>query len=98
MTSFPTITKRAAEERVIEVNLGPRMRPTDVISDIVSVTAADGITVDNVANSSAICQFRILGGTAGQRYPVVIQFTTDGDPAQLLEAEISVVIVHGGDA
>ena len=97
-SSFPTINKRAAEERLFDINLAARMRPSDVIREIVSVTPGTGITVDSVSTSGGVVQFRVLGGTAGQRYPIVIQFTTQGDPMQLLEAEVSLVIVHGGDA
>ena len=89
----PTVTKRAAETRAFEVNLGPRMRPTDVIDAVTEITGGSGITIDQISHSSAIVVFRVAGGSPGAQYPITIRFTTSGSPPQSLEAIINLVII-----
>ena len=93
--TIPSVTKRAYEQRVFEVNLGPRMRSTDSIGQIDSIEAEDGIAIDDstITHTSAVVSFRTSGGTPGQTYEVRIRFRTSGSPTQMLEALIHVVIV-----
>ena len=92
----PTVTKRAAETRAFEVNLGPRMRPTDSIDAVTEITAgSDSITIDQISISSAIVVFRVAGGAPGARYPLTIRFTTTGSPPQSLEAVVHLDIIAG---
>ena len=97
MSSFPIVTKRAYEERIFEVNLGPRMRPEDVILDVTGVMAEDGITIDSISWTAGTCQFRASGGHEGGVYPILIQFTTVSNPTQRLEAEVHLVIKRGAE-
>ena len=91
---MPTVTKRAAEARVFEVNLGPRMRPSDSIDVVTSVTAeSDDITIDQISFGSGVTTFRVAGGRPGAAYPITIHFTTTGSPTQTLEAVVTLVIV-----
>ena len=97
MTAVPTIRKRAFEQRAFEVNLGPRMRPTDVIMEVTRVYAGDVISIDSISWTAGVCTFRVSGGAEGAEYPILVQFTTEGSPAQTLEAEIRLVIAQGSD-
>ena len=95
--TVPTIIKRAFEARLFEVNLGPRMRPIDAIMNVTGVLSDDALTIDSISWTAGVCTFRVTGGERGKEYPVLIQFTTEGDPSQTLEAEIQLVIAHGSN-
>ena len=95
--TVPTITKREFETRLFEVNLGPRMRPGDVILEVTAVLSGGAITIDSVSWSAGTCMFRATGGDPGAEYPILVQFTTAGTPSQTLEAEIRLVIAQGSN-
>ena len=74
---LPAITKHASETRFFEVNLGPRMRPTDVIDMVTAIEATPaGLTIDNISNAAGTCTFRVSGGTPGETYLLTIRFET----------------------
>ena len=100
MATFPIITKRAFEERIFEINLAPRMRPSDVIMQVDDYLVDDAIAITRITHTATTCQFLAAGGASGQIYPILIQFTTeasDPEPVQLLEAEVHLQIVRGAE-
>ena len=100
MATFPIITKRAFEHRIFEINLAPRMRPSDVIREVTDYLVDSAITITRIAHTATTCQFLAEGGASGQIYPVLIQFETeasDPEPPQRLEAEVHLQIVRGAE-
>ena len=87
-----TATKREYERRIIEVNLGPRMRPSDTIADVTEIITPDDIDIESIIWTGGVCSFIVSGGAAGEKYPIIIRFTTEGTPAQRLEAEIELQV------
>ena len=88
---IPMLTKRAAEERTFEVNVGPAMRLEDTIRTVDSV-AADGVTIDDVSHTAAIIRFQAAGGSPGASYTLRLRWTTEQNPEQMLEALVHLVI------
>ena len=87
--SLPGVTKHAAERRVFEVNLGPRLRPNDVIDTVRSVTADNAdVTIDSISWTAGTCQFRAAGGVPGREYLLTLRFVTVDPPVQELLALI----------
>ena len=91
----PTAEKRPAEERIIEVNVGPRMRDSDSIGRVESVTA-DGITISDVTHTTGIVRFLASGGDAGRSYPVLIRWDVPSQPGQMLETVINLAVTAEG--
>ena len=88
MALIPTLTKLGRERRVFEVNLGPRLRPLDVIDEVTSVTVDDpAVSLDAVTWTAGTCQLRAAGGEPGRRYLLTISFRTAADPQQDLLAQ-----------
>ena len=86
--NLPALTKHASETRFFSVNLGPRLRPTDVINMVTAIEATpDGLTIDEISNTAGTCAFRVGGGEAGAAYLLTIRFDTE-PPVQHLVARI----------
>ena len=87
------LTKRAYDERILQVNLGPVMRSNDSIRDIISVTADSPITITNITNTTGVVSFLAAGGEVGESYQITIRFTTASTPLQQIEAVVNLNII-----
>ena len=86
------VTKRVSEVRAFEVSMGPRMRPQDSIDSISAILASDDLTIDSITHDTGVVTFRVAGGTRNTLYPILIKFAVTGEPPQMLEAEISLLV------
>ena len=89
-----TLQKRAYDERVFTVDLGPAMRTSDTIAMIDSVTEQDtsDLTIRDITHTGAVVEFLVEGGTPGAKYTIQIRFATEGAPMQMIEATADLVI------
>jgi len=89
---IPTVTKRAGEERIMEVNVGPRMRDSDSIGSVTAVESIEGVTISDVSHTTGIIRFLVSGGSPGQVYPIRMRWSVPSEPPQSLEALVYLVV------
>ena len=89
-----TLQKREYDERVYTVDLGPAMRSEDTIAMIDSVAEEDttDLTISEVSHTGAVIEFLVSGGTAGKKYTLIIRFSTEGAPMQMIETSVDLVV------
>ena len=90
------IEKRAFDVRIFSVDVGPAMRASDTIASVTSVAedSTTDLTIDNVVHSAATISFRIAGGTPGKVYDLMIRFVTTGEPTQMIETVLQLLITY----
>ena len=87
------LTKRSYDERLFEVNLGPAIRDTDTIRDVVAVVTDGDVTISDISHTTGVVTFLASGGDPGSRHKITIHFTTASNPVQALEAVVDLEIV-----
>ena len=90
------LTKRAYDERILQVDLSNIMRGDDTVLAITSVESLrSGITISNITKHDTAVSFKASGGESGNEYGIRIRFTTTGDVEQQLEAIEKLYISFG---
>ena len=97
---LPIVTKYPGERRIFTINLGPRMRPTDVLDPSTVRVTAEGLEdVEIVDLGAAVVSVRCSGGVTGETYLLRFDFGTEpaGTPtsAPLPRQEQELVAVIG---
>ena len=89
---YPVLQLREGETRSFEVDVGPGMRAADTIRSV-TVTAPDGLTVADVSHTDVLVRFQASGGMPGASYALIVEWMTEQDPAQRLEARVTLIVV-----
>ena len=98
-TGLPVLDKQPIESRTLNVDVSLYMQQGDTTASISAPTVVNmetvagstAITIISVGhNSGTILQFKVSGGTDGERYKISIPFTTAGEDS--LEADVLLLV------
>ena len=88
------LTKRAWDQRLYSVNVGPALRDNDSIREILSLEEVESTDLDikDIRFSAAVIEFTVHGGTPGQQYRILIRFAVEGSYPSQPRQEVEVAI------
>lgn len=89
-----SLTKRAFDERILQVDMSPVLRDDDTIRDIISVEASgdgDPITITSITQHEKAVSFLAAGGSVGN-YKVRVRVNVEGTPAQRIEGVVDLTV------